>query len=125
MDTIVGGERMISLKVLHQRDVNRLEVFTNETPILKAVANGIDLSPYFLENRRGGRLLTHYVSDNDPTELQLYFPEGQPLELTLYEASNDLLRNPHFSVPARPENHMPMPFVLNDAVLLIKKVRFE
>ena len=116
---------MVSLKVLHQRDVNRLEVFTNETPVLKAVVNGIDLSAYFLENRRRGRLLTHYISDNDPTELQLSFPEGEPLELTLYEASNDLLHNPLFSIPGRPENHLPMPFVLNDAVLLIKKVRFE
>ncbi len=124
-DTLVGGQRMVSLRILPQRNVNRLEVFTNDTPVLKAVVNGIDLPAYYLENRRGNRLLTHYISENDATEFLLYFSPDLPLELTLYEASNDLLTNPLFSVPERPENNLPMPFVLNDAVLLIKTIRFE
>jgi hypothetical protein len=105
--------------------VNRLEVFTNETPLLQASVNGADLPSYYLENRRGSRLFTHYLSDNAPTDLRLAYPGGAPLELTLYEASNDLLDNPDFSIPPRPEDQIPMPFVLNDAVVLVKTLRFE
>lgn len=107
-----------------QRDINRLEVFTNEVDISSASINGIDLKTGYLSNRRAGRLITHYVSDNDFTELKLSIPENAELELTFYEASNDLLEHPQFSIPARPENTIAMPFVLNDAVLLVKKVQF-
>jgi hypothetical protein len=70
-------------------------------------------------------LITHYVSDNDPTRLELAFSAGSTLELTIYEASNDLLTNPLFSVPPRPQDQIPMPFVLNDAVLVIQTLRIE
>ena len=124
-DTVVGEQRRVSLQITHHRNVNRLEVFTNDRPVLRATVNGIELSPFYLEKRRSGRLLTHYVSGNEPTELSLHFPAGQPLELSIYEASNDLLANPLFSIPPRPAENLPMPFVLNDAVLLIKSLRFE
>lgn len=124
-DTVIGGDRRVSLRIEARRNINRLEVFTGDTPLREAVVNGLSLSDYYLEHRRSGKLVTHYVSDNDPTELLLRFPEGSPLELTVYEASNDLLNNPAFSVPPRPDHLLPMPFVLNDAVLLIKSLRFE
>ena len=124
-DTLVESDRVVSLRIESQRNINRLEVFTGDTPLLEAAVNGIALSGYFLENRRPGRLITHYVSDNDPTVLRLRFPAASPLELTVYEASNDLLNNPAFSIPPRPDHLLPMPFVLNDAVLLIKSLRFE
>ena len=70
-------------------------------------------------------MFTHYISDNDSTDLRLVFAEGAPLELTLYEASNNLLDNSDFSIPPRPADQIPMPFVLNDAVVLVKTMRFE
>ncbi len=124
-DTIVGEQRFLTLCIRPQRTINRLEVFTNDIDIYSAGVNGIALSDYFLENRRNQRLITHYVSDNSDTELLVSVPKNDILELTLYEASNDLLTNPLFSIPQRPENSIPMPFVLNDAVLVTKTVRFE
>ncbi len=124
-DTIIGARRLLELNIVPQRKVNRLEVFTNETPITKAVVNTIPLSEYYLNNRRNGKLVTHYISDNASTSLQLEFPASETLELTFYEASNDLLNNAMFTVPERPEDNIPMPFVLNDAILTIKKQRFE
>ena len=91
----------------------------------KVSVNAVELSEYYLQNRRRGKLITHYISDNDSTYLELTYPEDQVLELTLYEASNDLLSNPQFSIPARPADLIPMPFVLNDAVLTIQSLRFE
>ena len=124
LDTIIGGHRALEFCISPQRDVNRLDVFTNETRILEAKINNIALSDHYLSNRIGRKLITHYISNNDYTELQLRIPQEESLELTLYEASNDLLDNPSFSVPQRAEEYMPMPFVLNDAVLLIKTIKF-
>lgn len=125
LDTLIGNDRLLEICISPQRTVNRLEVFSNNIPITKALVNNIPLSAYYLENRRRGKLVTHYISDNAYTELRLRIPKDSVLELTLYEASNDLLDNPLFSVPPRPEDNIPMPFVLNDAVLVTKKVRFE
>jgi hypothetical protein len=124
-DTLIDGKRHLHLIVAPGRDVNRLEVFTNETPVLQATVNGTALNEFYLEDRSRGRLFTHYISNNAPTDLSLVFPAGPPLELTLYEASNNLMHDPLFSIPPRPADQIPMPFVLNDAVVLVKTLRFE
>ncbi len=123
-DTIIGENRLIELCITPKRKVNRLDVYTNPIPLNAATVNRIPLSSYYLEHR-SARLITHYISNNHFTELELSFPKDSVLELSLYEASNDLLTNKEFSVPKRPENSIPMPFVLNDAILTIKTIRFE
>ncbi|MGI9552907.1 MAG: M28 family peptidase [Aurantibacter sp.] len=124
-DTIIGEQRLLEICITPQRPVNRLEVFTNDVNINSLTINNVPLQDEHLGQREEGRLLTHYVSDNDYTELQISIPKEENLRLTLYEASNDLLNHSQFSVPSRPEHNIPMPFVLNDAVLTIKTVSFE
>ncbi len=124
-DTVIGNERLLEICVIPQRRVNRLDIFTNDVPILTGSVNGIPLSNHYLQNREKSRLLTHFISDNTYTELSLTVPRGAVLELLVYEASNDLLTHEQFSIPERPENSIPMPFVLNDAILTTKTVRFE
>lgn len=124
-DTIIGESRYLEVCITPQRSINRLEVFTNEVHLKKASVNGIGLSEYYLKNRRGGKLVTHYISDTAYTELELELPKEETLSLTIYEASNDLLENSQFSIPTRPEHQIPMPFVLNDAILVTKTVHFE
>lgn len=123
-DTIIDGDRFLHIQITPQRSVNRLEVFTNDINLHTAKVNRVSLSSHFLQNRRFGKLITHFISDNSPTTLALSFPGDTPLELSLFEASNDLLEHSLFSVPERPEDNIPMPFVLNDAVLVTKKVKF-
>jgi hypothetical protein len=125
MDTIIGENRHLQIFIKPQRNVNRLEVFTNEVALKEAKVNGIALSSYFLKNRIRGKLVTHYISNNDYTEIDLVLPKNEKLQLTLYEASNDLLTNKQFTIPARPKDNIPMPFILNDATLLIKTINFE
>ena len=117
--------RHLRVCVTPKRNINRLDAFTNEVQIEKVKVNNQELSDYYLENRRGGKLFTHFVSDNDFTEIELQLPNGQSLELTFYEASNDLLTNPLFTIPERPKDQIPMPFVLNDAIIVSKTIRFE
>ena len=124
-DTVIGNSRHLDICITPQRDINRLEIFTNEINLEKASANAVELSDYYLKNRRGGKLVTHYVSNNRYTDLELVIPKNEVLELTIYEASNDLLTNSQFSIPTRPEDKIPMPFILNDAILVTKTIRFE
>ncbi|SNY95333.1 M28 family peptidase [Flagellimonas pacifica] len=123
-DTIMGNHRSIELCVTSKRDVNRLDIYANPVKFNSVKVNNISLSDNFLQ-KRGKKLVTHYISNNDYTELALSFPKDSILELTFYESSNDLLSNNEFTVPKRPENSIPMPFVLNDAILVIKTLRFE
>lgn len=123
-DTLIDGKRQLRLQIRPQRDINRLEVFTNPVSIEAAVINGINLSPGFLA-QRGSRLFTHYVSNNDPTLLDLTIPAGEAIELDIYESSNNLLDFPGLDVEPRPENQIPTPFVLNDAVIVKKTLRYE
>ena len=124
-DTIINNERHLQICITPQRNVNRLDVFTNNATISKATINSLELSEFFLKNRKNGKLIAHYISDNDYTELDLVIPQHEKLQLTIYEASNDLLANEQFTVPERPNTTIPMPFVLNDAVVITKTIRFE
>ena len=124
-DTVIGNNRLLEICITPKRNVNRLDIFTNDAPISAGIVNGIPLSNHYLQNREKSRLLTHYISNNAYTELQLTLKKEAVLELIVYEASNDLLNHEQFSIPERPENSIPMPFVLNDAILTTKTVRFE
>ena len=124
-DTVIGDSRYLELCIMPQRDVNRLEVFSNDAEIEEMSINQIPLDEFYLSARRGGRLLTHYISNNDFTELSIKIPSDEKLVLELYEASNDLLEHPQFSIPERSAEYIPMPFVLNDAILVTKTLRFD
>ena len=124
-DTVLQNTRELTICVTPKREVNRLEVFTNDIEVLQCNVNGAQLSDFYLKNRKNGKLVTHYVSNNDYTEIEMVIPTDQSLELTFYEASNDLLSNPLFTVPERPKNSIPMPFILNDAILIMKKLTLE
>ncbi len=123
-DTVLGENRLLEILYTPHRNVNRLEVFTNTISLNKVTVNGIPISEYYLKEKKSSRLFTHYISDNDPTSLELLLPKDEVLELDFYEASNDLLMHPLFKIPPRTPDLIPMPFVLNDAILIKKTMQF-
>ncbi|MEO1484673.1 MAG: M28 family peptidase [Bacteroidota bacterium] len=123
-DTVIGKERIVEVCFSPNRDINRLDVYTNSVMLYAAKINGIPLSEFYLRDRKK-RLFTHTVTDNHYTEIEVSFPKDSILEVTFYESSNDLLSHSQFSVPERPENSIPMPFVLNDAIIQIKSIKFD
>ncbi|PKB42466.1 peptidase M28-like protein [Cellulophaga sp. RHA19] len=122
-DTLINNKRHLKICITPQRNVNRLDIYKNNVALEQAVVNGVALPDYSLLDSTS-KFMTHYISNNNYTEISLILEPNTPLELTFFEASNDLLTNEHFSIPARPENEIPMPFVLNDAILIIKTVKF-
>ena len=125
LDTVIGNQRILELCISPTRNVNRLELYTNEVELISAEVKGIPLSEYYLSNRKNGRLITHYISDNEDTELKLRWPAGTLLELKAYESGSNLLSQEALEIQPRPEDEIPMPFVLNDALLWTKTFRFE
>ena len=124
-DTIQDENRSVRICISPNRPVNRLDVFTEATFFSEALINNVALNEEFLNRRRGGKLVTHYISENDNTELYLTFPKDSTFSLELYESSNDLLNHEAFSIPPRPDDIIPMPFVLNDAIMTISSCEIE
>jgi hypothetical protein len=124
-DTIVRGNRYLKIRITPNRKVNRYDVFANENiAIQNFKANGMTLlgqeaSKY---KRDDSKLLSYYVVDNLPLEIQFNVPAKSVLNLELLESSFDLMNNPLFSMTKRTNWMMPTPFVLNDAVIIKQKI---
>jgi len=69
-----------------------------------------------------GLLFTYYVSDQRPLELSFYVDANVKPQLELLESSFDLLENPLLKVKSRPSSYMPKPFLVNDAIIVRKKI---
>jgi len=127
-DTIIENQRHITICITPQRSIDKLEIFTNNIEIIEASVNNLLLPKNVLKQKeteeKQRRLISYYVNNDSYTELNIVISKEKKLELTLYESSNDLLKNPLFTIPKRPVDNIPKPFVLNDAILVVKTIKF-
>lgn len=124
-DTIKGNQRMYKIRITPNRNVNRYDIFNNDNQIHHFKANGvtsIDINSA-ISGKSQGKLVTYYVVNNEPLELDFSIPKTQKLNLSLVESSFDLLSNPMFTMAPRKNWMIPMPFVLNDAVIIRQKIK--
>jgi hypothetical protein len=125
-DSIVGGNRYLKIRITPTRKVNRYDVFANENLVIQNFkANGLTLlgqkgSKY---ERKGKKLLSYYVVDQLPLEIEFSIAASSVLDLDLMESSFDLMSNPQFSMAKRADWMMPTPYVLNDAVVIKEKIK--
>jgi len=128
-DTIIGNSKVMDICITPQRKVHRIEIFADTSYILNTLKiNQLEIEQegkFKFNDRISNKLLTYYVVDNTPLELQISIPKNQKTEFIIYEASYDLLDNKLLDVPARYTSMIPKPFVLNDAVLVKKKVKIN
>ncbi|SCY20152.1 M28 family peptidase [Flavobacterium caeni] len=125
-DSVVGKYRWVKIKITPNRKVNRYDIFANERMVLHNLkANGAqDLEQKGSQFRRkDNKLLSYYVVDNAPLVFEFMTPKATALDLQLMESSFDLTTNPEFAMEKRKNWMIPTPFVLNDAVVLIKKIK--
>lgn len=123
-DTIIGNYRTVHLEIKANRLVNRIDVFMNEKiKIHNLRANGVQAinqkESFFV--RKDSRVLNYYPIQNKPLTLQFQISKEDKLQLEIMTSSFDLLENKLFSIPKRPAESIPMPFVLNDAIIVKKK----
>jgi hypothetical protein len=127
-DTIIDNLRKIKLEVSFNRPVNRLDVFAEEFYFFHHLkANGVkkinqEGSQY---KRKDKQLQIDYPINQEPLILEFYTDKNQKFELMLRESSFDLLSNPAYQIQPRPDWAIPMPFVLNNAVIIQKKITTE
>ena len=123
-DTIKGDQRVVTISAKPQRKVDLLEVIADNSTVYACSINGIALEEKFLANkRRGNRLITHYISNNDSTILDITLSKDDKPDLTFFEVSRDLLSNNQFGIPPRPAHAIPFPFIINDAVIVKKRIK--
>jgi len=125
-DRIVVNQRYLKIRISPNRKVNRYDIFANEKMVIHNFkANGAsDLDQKGSKYQRNGKkILSYYVVDNLPLEMQFSIDTSSPLDMELMESSFDLLTNPLFSMRKRENWMMPTAFVLNDAVVIKEKIK--
>ncbi|MEO9502537.1 M28 family peptidase [Nonlabens ulvanivorans] len=123
IDSLHADLRTVKMKIYSESVIQRLEVFCDTTYVFEdGKVNGREVykakvSKKALPNRWGNRMLSYYVTNNEPLELELTFKADVEPEFQFYAASFDLLKTKALDVKPRPLEQMSMPFVLNDAIL--------
>ncbi len=125
-DTIIGTQRYLNIRIQSNRNVNRYDIFAEDSMMIHNFsANGAKMpnqkgSKY---QRNGRKILSYYIVDNEPLQMQFSIAATETLDMELLESSFDLMTNPLFNMERRSATMMPMPFVLTDAVTIVKEIR--
>jgi Peptidase family M28 len=125
-DSLDGANRYLKIRITPTRKVNRYDVFANENLVIQNFkANGLSLLGQKDSNfeRKGKKLLSYYVVDQLPLEIEFDVAAASVLDLDLMESSFDLMNNPLFPMAKRADWMMPTPYVLNDAVVIKQKIK--
>ncbi|WP_432672531.1 M28 family peptidase [Flavobacterium sp. SM2513] len=125
-DTIINAQKHYRITISPNRKVNRYDIFANENmDFYNLKANGVSLLGWkeAKYRRKDKKILSYYVVNNEPLELSFTINASTKLDMELLESSFDLLENNYFSIPKRPANMIPTPFVLNDAVVIRQKIK--
>jgi len=123
-DSVIGTKRFLKIKLSPNRKVNRYDIFSN-TKINALRANGvksIELKST-ISSKISNKILSYYVVNNLPLELEFSISKSDKLDLNFVESSFDLMTNPLFSMAKRSDWMIPTPFVLTDAVVVKGKVK--
>ena len=125
-DTIKGNQHFYKIIITPNRKVNRYDIFANEKLTINNLkANGVkslDIKSNII-NKKTNKVLSYYVVNNVPLEIEFSINKNQKLDMNLVESSFDLLSNSEFKVIKRNNWMMPTPFVLTDAIIIQQKIK--
>jgi len=125
-DSVKGNQHLYKIRITPNRSVNRYDIFVNNNiQINNLKANGVQSIDFKsnIASKTAGKLLTYYVVDNLPLELEFSTLNRQNLDLNLVESSFDLLANSLLKMTQRKSGMIPTPFVLNDAIIIKQKIK--
>jgi hypothetical protein len=124
-DEYKGNQHLYRIKIISNRKVNRYDIFVNgAVQINNLRANGVTAINFKsnISGKSNRKLLTYYVLDNLPLDLEFSINEKDKLDLDLMESSFDLMTNSQFKLTLRKSWMIPTPFVLNDAIIIKEKI---
>jgi hypothetical protein len=127
-DTIIRNSRSISLLISPQREINKIELVSTDSIAFNSIgAQNVMLDETNAENPlkiNKGTILSYFYTPLDSVlKIDFSFDSRTKPNLKIIESSFDLLSNPLFSVTPRTKEMMPMPFVTNDAIITIQKIK--
>jgi hypothetical protein len=114
-DSVGGNKRYLKIMIIPNRKVNRYDVFANGVKAIALKSNIIA--------KKTNKLLSYYVVDNVPLQLEFSINAAEKLDMQLQESSFDLITNPLFSIPKRRNWMLPKPFVLTDAIVIKQQLK--
>ncbi len=122
-DTIIDDLRHAEFIIIPKRKVNKIELYNTEGTVFERISfNGQEVvmegNSKTYRGTSNPALVNYFVSDMDSLEVSLTLKKDQPLGFRVMEYYFDLMSNPQFSLPERPNFTMPKPFVLTDAILV-------
>lgn len=124
-DTIINNQRSISFTITPTRNIDKYELYTNtQIELTNFTVNGTlyDKGKAFVADK--GTLLIYQMANTDK-DLTISFTIDKNTEpdIVINEISNDLLSHSKFTIRPRSEIMMPMPFVVNDAIICTRKLK--
>jgi len=137
-DTIINNDRILHFTIAPQRNINKIELSSNNNITFKTFnVGGLEVPKkegydfVFNTNKKTNQVLSHYfIGDDESLELKFSVDKDEKIALTMYEISFDLIKSslfnvePLYRVKPRSKTMMPTPFVTNDAVILKKQLNF-
>ena len=129
-NTSINAERKIHLKILSNRNADKIELLTKVPVKFKS----FKINDEFLKkgpNRKyvfeinNGTIMSYFRTyESEPIDIEFVVDNQQILNFDVLEIKFDLFSNPQFKIEPRSEIMMPMPFVLNDATIIKTNLKF-
>lgn len=119
-DTIIASKRHLSFTISPQRKINKLEFITQQPLHFDALqVNGVYANKQQGFTRKNGTFLSYTFANSDTVlELSMIINATSKPTISLKEISYDLLTHEAFQILLRTDEMMPMPFVVNDAIII-------
>jgi hypothetical protein len=125
-DSVDDNRRYLKIKITPNRTVNRYDIFANEKiAFWNFKANGAkQLEQKGAKmNRNGKKILSYYLVDNEPLEMEFTIDKLALFDMHLLESSFNLMSSPLFNMTPRASWMMPTPFILNDAIIIKQRIK--
>jgi hypothetical protein len=129
-DTLMENLRNVEIVIVPKRRVNKIDLYSVEDTNFKFLefngkkATGLDA----IKDYRGTKntaLINYYVSENDSLKVRFSVEGDASVSFKVMEYSFDLMTDKQFNITKRPNNTMPKPFVITDAIAVKRTFSVE
>ena len=119
-DTVIENLRKVKFIIVPKRKVNKIDLYSDETAFESLEFNGqkatISDTLKDFRGKKNPALVNYYISDNDSLKVSFSIKKDVLISFKVMEYAFDLMTNPEFEIAKRPNNTMPKPFVITDAI---------
>ncbi len=122
-DSLIENIRNVRFTIVPKRKVNKIDLYSDQFMSFKSLEFNGQKAALYEKNKdyRGTKnlaLINYYVSENDSLKVNFSVEKGDPVYFKVMEYSFDLMTDPEFNISKRPNNTMPKPFIITDAIAL-------